>query len=74
MLTSDEAVVVLSDSGTQEDLMAEGFITDGFVAGMRIINAVFAYNLNFKSKLNGLVGQLAIFACLYRQDRISKNA
>ena len=42
VLTGDEAVVVLSDSGTQEDLMTEGFVTNGFVAGMRIINAVFA--------------------------------
>ena len=40
VLTGDEAVDILSDSGTQEDLMTQGFLTDGFVAGMRIINTL----------------------------------
>ena len=40
VLTGDKAVDILSDSGTQEDLMTQGFLTDVFVAGMRIINTL----------------------------------
>ena len=40
VLTGDEAVDILSDSGTQEDLITQGFLTDAFVAGMRIINTL----------------------------------
>ena len=40
VLTGDNAVDILSDSGTQEDLITQGFLTDVFVAGMRIINTL----------------------------------
>ena len=40
VLTGDEAVDILSDSGTQEDLIKQGFLTDAFVAGKRIINTL----------------------------------
>lgn len=38
VLTGDEAVDELSNSDTQDDLMAVGIVTDEFTAGMIIIN------------------------------------
>ena len=39
VLTGDEAVDELSNSDTQDDLMAVGIITDEFTIGMKIINS-----------------------------------